>query len=86
MAKVCWEACAWWEIIRALSRLLISYFLVSLFGKLSKDEIESFSVLLWFVWRERNNFVHGNLVRNAPDILDAAGRFLFDYQQAKIII
>lgn len=56
---------------------------MSIKDSLSKEEFEYFSVLLWFAWWERNKLVYGNPVRNAYEVLDAAGCFLFDYQQVR---
>lgn len=87
MARACWEASSWWEIISNLPHLPIPEFLVAiLFDKLCKDEFECFIVLLWFIWRERNNIVRENPVCDAPNVFKVDGSFLFEFQQVKVAI
>ena len=37
-----------------------------------------FMVLLWVLWQERNNFVHGEVTRDSENILDYVGCWLLN--------
>ena len=36
-------------------------------------------VLVWVLWQERNNFVHGEVIRDGEKILDNVGCWLYEY-------
>ena len=41
------------------------------------------AVVLWNLWHEENNVVHGNFSKDANSMLEISSLFLVEYQQAK---
>ncbi|PON84919.1 hypothetical protein TorRG33x02_193170 [Trema orientale] len=51
----------------------------------NEENFEDFVMVIWLLQTKRNNFVHGNTLRMADAILEDAGRYLFEFQQAEKI-
>lgn len=57
--------------------------LLSLSVKLEKSQLENFCMVLWSVWKERNNYVHAKPYKTPEVILSNAMNFLLEFQKAK---
>ena len=73
-------------MIRFVHHLPIAEILMSIFCRLGKEKFESCAILFYYIWREPNNFIHGNSLHEPTNVLEAVGSSLCENQQAKLAI
>ena len=59
MEKV-WQSSFCARMLEEYTGDLIVDLFIFLFKKLKKEGFEVFAVILWFVWKDRNNIIYGN--------------------------
>ena len=70
-------------MIKQFSGSTAADFLLYLWEKLERDQFGVACVLLWFVWRVRNDQTHRKHNSSLDQLSELAGEWLFEYQSAQ---
>ena len=81
-----WKLSAFWPHIAALTRSKFDMALLKLWETIRIEEMEILCVILWMIWTDRNQVLYGDKVMDAKNLLERAGRFLFEYHSAQVVI
>ncbi|PON51472.1 Ribonuclease H-like domain containing protein [Parasponia andersonii] len=68
-----------WNVIRPPLYCPIDVFLPTLFSCVHKDTFEFFCILLWALWNNRNNVVHGRYARMEYELVDFCKSYLEEF-------
>lgn len=49
----------------------------------SYHQVEVFSILLWLVWRNRNEWIHKGSPKEANQLVETSGKWWYDFQSAQ---
>lgn len=80
-SKNVWKLANFWGAIKSLADCQTRDVLLGIFWSLDKAGFERFVVILWSIWFERNQVLHGQNCRDPSLVLESATQTVFDYQR-----
>jgi ribonuclease HI len=83
----CWQQEGLWNHINAGLNTSnnIAYILLSILHNLNQEQQANFSVLLWSIWKRRNNKVWNNISETNTTVCERARHFITSWKQAQQI-
>ncbi|PON76479.1 hypothetical protein PanWU01x14_035330, partial [Parasponia andersonii] len=75
IAKTYWGLTVWWHKIESFRGETMDEFLLFLFILLDKHNFAAFCVVLWYLWYERNKFIHKQVNKDPSAIIIDARTF-----------
>jgi hypothetical protein len=82
---LCWQQARLWNYVSAslnTNNTIIDN-LFSVLNKLEKTQQEFFSVMVWSIWKQRNNKVWENITDNAQTVCERARHLITSWRNAQ---
>ncbi|XP_073015284.1 uncharacterized protein [Primulina eburnea] len=87
MAKACWEELGIWNLVVSKSNEVEGFiqWLFKMFQQVDVESLENIAMVLWGIWRARNEKIWNRIVRPADSIVSSAIQFLTDWKAVRNI-
>ncbi|PON84884.1 hypothetical protein TorRG33x02_192820 [Trema orientale] len=76
-----WSRSSFWNSGRIKAHPSFVGYVFDLKSKLSKEEMETWCVIAWFIWGDRNGVIHGRSTRPASCIIEDASLWIAEYKR-----